>query len=440
VTPGTSLCEGFPVFLFGAEWEEKDSGFINSTMKYTPTHSSFRVFSESDLHHWITESSGRLVEDFKTAQQIFARQGADPNDIKQSLDQYRKFSAQNVLRGDEKNIDSWAKQGWDKFKDFLAAKFNETHREQYILRDDPEWLLVIPLNHNASCYHGTNTDWCVAKKTHSYFQQYVFKDQQILVYCIQKATKKKWAVLLNRNGEFVNLYDQQDQSLDENAFTAQTGLRVKKIETQVKKHLSELRTRIQTQRAMDVSSSLEDAISSDERNIALERNPKIWQHPQLLMSYFNRFPEALTPDAVAMIAKNPFTAVSYAMKHGPFPEGEPAIATNAEYAQHYARYVLHDRFPAGEAAIAQDSKWAYRYAYDVLQGPFPAGEAAIATDAYYAYSYAYNLLDGPFPAGEPAIARDSSHYAERYADYVLRDPAPKTWAHRYRQQTTTSST
>ena len=51
-------------------------------------------------------------------------------------------------------------------------------------------------------------------------------------------------------------------------------------------------------------------------------------------------------------------------------------------------------------------------------------------DSKDAYNYAYNVLKGPFKAGEEVISKDAE-YAYNYADEVLRDNNPSTWAARY---------
>ena len=65
-------------------------------------------------------------------------------------------------------------------------------------------------------------------------------------------------------------------------------------------------------------------------------------------------------------------------------------------------------------------KEAYIHARDIIGGRFPEGEPAIATDTEYAYRYARYIIDGRWPEGEPAIATDAIH-AYRYAIYNQRE-------------------
>ena len=103
--------------------------------------------------------------------------------------------------------------------------------------------------------------------------------------------------------------------------------------------------------------------------------------------------------------------------HLRFPEGEPAIATSAEYSYLYAINLLQDRFPAGEAAIATDAECASRYAEHVIKGRFLEAEPAIATS---------NI-------GGTYMSIPYNSYAHKYALKILNLPEDeaRTWGERY---------
>lgn len=108
----------------------------------------------------------------------------------------------------------------------------------------------------------------------------------------------------------------------------------------------------------------------------------------------------------AIFAKDPDTAVSYAIRTGkPFPLGEESIAKSPDASYSYAGNVLKKPFPLGEPAIAKNAERACLYALNILKKPFPLGEPAIAKNAEYARVYAIYVLKKPFPLGEPAIAK-----------------------------------
>ena len=97
---------------------------------------------------------------------------------------------------------------------------------------------------------------------------------------------------------------------------------------------------------------------------------------------------------VKAVAINPRTAIEYAesILEGPFPEGEPAIAKNADYSFDYAR-LIGRRFELGEPAMSKDGLTAYVYAKYILQEPWPLGEPSIASSKW-SQAYARTILQG----------------------------------------------
>ena len=72
----------------------------------------------------------------------------------------------------------------------------------------------------------------------------------------------------------------------------------------------------------------------------------------------------LTPEEEGTIATSPEMSYRYAVINDrPFPRGEATLASDAEYAFKYAKYILKHRFPAGEAAIVSDPRRSYLYRF-----------------------------------------------------------------------------
>jgi hypothetical protein len=139
----------------------------------------------------------------------------------------------NQVQGNERNIDWWGKQGWDRFQQFVDVKSQQQSQtqqkkranqgESHTIDETPEWLIVVPLDKDASCFHGKDTDWCTTKPTANYFHQY-FRDSAItLIYFLQKQTGRKWAIAVNDSGD-AEFFDQQDQHLSQGDFDRQTRL------------------------------------------------------------------------------------------------------------------------------------------------------------------------------------------------------------------------
>lgn len=178
----------------------------------------------------------RIVEGYKEVTQKFAQE-ADPNQVTDIIAKYKDLVNRNQVQGNERNIDWWGKQGWQKFQKFVDAKSQQQSGTQQKKRADqgkshtidetPEWLIVVPLDKSASCFHGKDTDWCTTKPTANYFEQY-FRDGNVtLIYFLQKQTGRKWAIAANEDGA-AEYFDQQDQSLYQEDFDRQTKLRSQK--------------------------------------------------------------------------------------------------------------------------------------------------------------------------------------------------------------------
>lgn len=130
------------------------------------------------------------------------------------------------------------------------------------------------------------------------------------------------------------------------------------------------------------------------------------------------------PDGEPAIATTPETALNYALlTEKPFPLGEPSIAAQPLTAFDYAKSILTGRFVLGEESMATKADIAYGYARELLHAPFVLGEDVIATSPGYSSLYASDVLKGPFVKGEAQIAKDP-RYAIQYATTVLDAPFP----------------
>ena len=179
-----------------------------------------------------------LVEDYKTAAVKF-NAVADPNQVQKAIAQYRQLVNKNQVQGNERNIDYWAKQGWDKFSQFVQSKSStptttqikrkKSVGESITLFENDRWLVVIPLNHDASCYHGRNTQWCTARPHAGHFDHYFLDREIVLIYCLDKTSGEKWAIAAHKNLDKAEYFDKNDTSINAQQFQQQTGLDPKKL-------------------------------------------------------------------------------------------------------------------------------------------------------------------------------------------------------------------
>lgn len=176
-----------------------------------------------------------LLEGYKEVAQKFVVAGDDPGQVKQTLKTFKELASRNLIQDlNQKNIDWWGKKSFDDLKRFVDDLSKEKSKTQekrkkipgrsINLLENDKWLVVIPLDKDASCFHGKNTDWCTTKPNQSHFENYFYEKGIVLVYCIQKETGNKWAMAFHEKLEEVEYFDMQDQSIDVKRFNAQTGL------------------------------------------------------------------------------------------------------------------------------------------------------------------------------------------------------------------------
>lgn len=182
------------------------------------------------LYELITPS---LYEGYKEAEQEFST--IDPNAL-QLINQYKQLVNKNQVQGNERNIDWWRKQGYEKFSEFVRNKTVEAERtttqvkrkklpgKSITLLETSKWLIVIPLDKDASCFHGKNSDWCTTKINQSYFENYFYDRSVTLIYCLSKQTGGMWAIAAHEDLTDFEMFNKQDDSIDSREFQRETGL------------------------------------------------------------------------------------------------------------------------------------------------------------------------------------------------------------------------
>lgn len=98
----------------------------------------------------------------------------------------------------------------------VQEKIEEKELEKQIIKlhDDGEWLVIRPLTFQASLKYGANTKWCTAmQKEISHFNRYTKRG--ILLYCINRVTRKKVAQFYSLDGEHeFSFWNQEDIRID----------------------------------------------------------------------------------------------------------------------------------------------------------------------------------------------------------------------------------
>jgi len=378
-----------------------------------------------------------VVEGYREAEQEFAN-SADIDQVKKMIDAYRSLVDRNQVQGQERNIDYWRKQGWDKFVPFVQAQSQVRSKtqikqargiktQQITLRDDATWLIVVPVDKDTSCFHGRGTDWCTSKVSQQHFEQYFYKNGVTLIYCINKQSGGKWAIAAHKRvRNQAEYFDQRDQSLTKDQFNQATGLDSSQI---IQQALNQTNAGV----VAGARSTYQDAVKrltqlKYTKNIprSLDEIQKIEQlllfvkDPNMIIKYIQRVKKQRWPAVEPMFARDLELAYWYARDviKGRWPELEPKIAQDPRWAYQYARDVIKGRWPEVEPMLAQDPKWAYLYAKNIIGGRWPEVEPVIAQDPDWALAYAEDVIGGRWPEGEPAIAQNSNS-AYQYAHRVI---------------------
>ena len=180
-----------------------------------------------------------LVEGYKEAEIEFSKSSTNPTQVKDLIAAYKTLVTKNQVTGNERNIDYWRKQGFNKFSQFVLSnqdvptkteiKRSKRPGKSIFLHEDDTWLIVVPLDKEASCFHGKNSDWCTTKPKDNTFEKYFYRNKVTLIYCLNKQTGGMWAIAASENEDedeyedTLELFDKNDNSISEEEFKRQTG-------------------------------------------------------------------------------------------------------------------------------------------------------------------------------------------------------------------------
>lgn len=246
-----------------------------------------------------------IAEGYREVEAKYVAAGAEPESVKKTLDQFRDLVNRNQVQGQERNIDWWGKTtAFDDFAQYVHQKTvtptstqikrKKVTGKSITLQEDDNWLVVIPLDKDASCFHGKNSDWCTTKHDQSHFEKYFYDRNIVLIYCINKQTGAKWAIADYQDVDFpdeedmdederasyeeikdngwAELFDQQDRSISHQKFNQQTGLDSEDVQGMAIEKLPEIRQRWKTrQEQLSAIKKKQQHSASKERDTELER-------------------------------------------------------------------------------------------------------------------------------------------------------------------------
>lgn len=381
-----------------------------------------------------------LFEGYKEA--IVAFSGvASVDEVNQVISQYKELVNRNQVQGNERNIDWWVKQGWDKFRDFVATKINVPSKtaiktkkvvgKSINLVDNERWLIVIPLDKNASCFHGKDSDWCTTKINASHFETYFYKKDITLIYCLEKNTGNMWAIASHPKVDQIEIFNKQDVAITPKTFTVETGMDAYVLanmaNTNHGKDLSKARSSYKDVLAQ-LSNAFENVITDRNADIEkmllytkdgyytyqyvdklIENNVDINDLPEALkrvlfnvyVQYLDKFDQSrISEGTMVEVATNSFQALSYI--NNPSEKVIDAALSNHGYG---IRYLTH-KYPESKILewVHKYPKAASIYAMD-KNIRIPEMESAIAKDPSAINSY-LKVYHKKWPEAEATILKN----------------------------------
>lgn len=93
-----------------------------------------------------------------------------------------------------------------------------------LIFENREWLVVVPLDKDSSCFYGTETEWCSAKPFHSEYEEYFYDSDITLVYFLNKKSGIKFAMTIDeRDTDEREYFDSNNQKINEEKFKNRIG-------------------------------------------------------------------------------------------------------------------------------------------------------------------------------------------------------------------------
>jgi hypothetical protein len=289
-----------------------------------------------------------LFEGYKEAEADFIK-FADLNSVRQTIADYKLLVNKNQFQGQERNIDFWRKQGWEAFAQRVQMTLSQPTKTQIkrkqivgksiFVNETDTWLIVVPLDKDASCFYGKNTSWCTTVPTASQFENYFYDRSIMLIYCINKETGSKWAIASHVGVNDIEMFDQGDNPISGGAFQSATGLDPIEI---VKQSMVVAYPRAEVERKdyksiIDKLTQLYQNGRFRPRNESIEDMLSKTKHIKLIRYYLQANGKDKYPDAMALAAiSNDSDGINY-FKYQENPSAsfiKSAIKINPEIAKY----------------------------------------------------------------------------------------------------------
>ena len=333
-----------------------------------------------------------LFESFKVARDKFVQQSGDIEEVKTYLEKFRELAKRNVI---EKDISKWISQGWDAFKKAVddseryGRSKTEVKRSKNVgksinIHEDDNWLVVIPLDKDASCFHGKNTDWCTTKPSQPHFEEYFYDKNVTLIYCLNKKRGDKWAIAYHNEIDKFELFDKNDNSIDETEFETATGFDPEQLIKLAKKNDSKLDSSRDEYREWARELKSVDFDSLTQRDKRIEYILMKTKDGELLSKYLKQIGDK-APEQIQLTA---IQKDGNSIRHIENPSERVQLAA-VQQEGHFIKYILAKGITPSErvqlAAVKQNG-----YAIEYIENPSERVQLAAVQQEGYAIEYIEN--------------------------------------------------
>lgn len=150
-------------------------------------------------------------------------------ELEQLEDTFKYFFDGAAEKGTLKNKDISSYMSWDPFnfiEEIKKAYYSKSEREvekdaksnSRLIYKDSEYVVLEPLNTEASCYYGHGTRWCISsKKGKNYFDEYSSQGARF-IFVINKTTNQKHAIVAFSDKKEIEIFNQNDDKVIVNSY------------------------------------------------------------------------------------------------------------------------------------------------------------------------------------------------------------------------------
>ena len=142
-----------------------------------------------------------------------------------NLERFKKYKAENRIKGEESDYYYWMKGSLQEFSDFMGKIENKVSvtqqkkdaREGAVLVGENKIWRVYKINtHEAAMQYGKHTQWCITEEDGGHWRNYTERDKFEFWYFIKKEPKgnEKDKIAVAKNEFNTLIYNAEDNTID----------------------------------------------------------------------------------------------------------------------------------------------------------------------------------------------------------------------------------